>query len=39
MRHRRKESRGKRRRSFGKHQRKIHKKNISRSPMRGGIRL
>lgn len=39
MKYRKKESRGKRKRSFGKHARKTHKKNIGRAPMRGGVRL
>lgn len=37
--YRHKESRHKRKRSFGKHARKTHKKNIPRMAMRGGVRL
>lgn len=36
---RRRESRAKRYKSFGKHARKTHKKNFHAGPMRGGIRL
>ena len=36
---RRKESRAKRGRSFGRNALRTHKKNIAGNPMRGGIRL
>ncbi|WNK14825.1 MAG: hypothetical protein [Microvirus sp.] len=36
---RRKESKHRRHKSFGKNARRTHKKNVSRAPMRGGVRL
>lgn len=38
-RYRKRESKGRRRKSFGKNARRTHKKNVSRTPMRGGVRL
>lgn len=39
MKHRRKMSRRKSRKSFGKYAKRTHVRNISSRPMRGGIRL